>query len=142
MDGPAHALFLGSGEFGVPILDALAAWPGVRLAGVVTTPARPAGRDARLRPTPVALRAVALGLEPLTPDRLRDPALATEDKHAEMSLRRIKVIAISTMWAAIAVSAVVLRERWAIALAVIALGVVGTWYILTRVPTKPDADLS
>jgi hypothetical protein len=56
--------------------------------------------------------------------------------------RRIKVIAISTMWAAIAVSAVVLRERWAIALAVIALGVVGTWYILTRVPTKPDADLS
>ncbi len=56
--------------------------------------------------------------------------------------RRIKVIAISTMWAAIAVSAVVLRERWAIALAVIALGLVGTWYILTRVPTKPDADLA
>ncbi len=74
MGGPAPALFLGSGEFGVPILDALAAWPGVRLAGVVTTPARPAGRDARLRPTPVALRAAALGLEPLTPERLRDPA--------------------------------------------------------------------
>ena len=56
--------------------------------------------------------------------------------------RRIKVIAISTMWAAIAVSAVVLRERWAIAFAVIALGLVGTWYIVARVPTKPDADLS
>jgi len=52
--------------------------------------------------------------------------------------RRIKVIAISMMWTAIAISAIVLRERWAIALGVVALGVVGTWYIVGRVPTKPE----
>ncbi|MFN8622583.1 MAG: methionyl-tRNA formyltransferase [Chloroflexota bacterium] len=69
-----RTVFLGSGTFAVPILDALAAFPGVRLVGVVTTPARPAGRDAALRPTPVAVRAAALDLPLLTPDRLRDPA--------------------------------------------------------------------
>ena len=52
--------------------------------------------------------------------------------------RRIKVIAISMMWTAIAISVIVLRERWAIALGVAALGVVGTWYIVGRVPTKPE----
>lgn len=52
--------------------------------------------------------------------------------------RRIKVVAISTMWAAITISAVVLRDRWPIAAAVGVLGVIGTWYIVARVPTKPD----
>lgn len=69
-----RTVFLGSGDFAVPILDALAAWPGVQLVGVVTTPPRPAGRDATLRPTPVGIRAAELGLPVLTPDRLRDPA--------------------------------------------------------------------
>lgn len=71
---PARTVFLGSGDFAVPILDALVAWPGVLVVGVVTTPPRPAGRDATLRPTPVAVRAAALGLSLQTPDRLRDPA--------------------------------------------------------------------
>lgn len=70
---PARTVFFGSGEFAVPILDALAAWSGVRLVGVVTTPPRPAGRDAALRSTPVADRAGAMGLPVLTPDRLRGP---------------------------------------------------------------------
>jgi methionyl-tRNA formyltransferase len=69
---PARTVFFGSGEFAVPILDALAAWPGVLLVGVVTTPPRPAGRDAVLRSTPVAERAAILGCPVLTPDRLRD----------------------------------------------------------------------
>jgi methionyl-tRNA formyltransferase len=71
---PVRTIFLGSGEFAVPILDALAEWPGATIVGVVTTPARPAGRDGAPRPTPIALRAEALGLPVLTPDRLRDPA--------------------------------------------------------------------
>lgn len=71
---PARTVFLGSGDFAVPILDALVAWPGVLLVGVITTPARPAGRDGALRPTPVAVRAASLGVPVLTPDRLRDPA--------------------------------------------------------------------
>ena len=54
MAGRPGALFMGSGTFAVPILDALARSPDVRLVGVVTAPPRPAGRDAVLRPTPVA----------------------------------------------------------------------------------------
>lgn len=73
-DAPVRTIFLGSGDFAVPILEALAGWPGASLVAVVTTPPKPAGRDARLRPTPVAERAAALGLPLLTPDRLRDPA--------------------------------------------------------------------
>lgn len=52
--------------------------------------------------------------------------------------RRIKAIAISMMWTAIAVSAVLLRDRWAIGIGVAMLGIVGTWYIVARVPTKPE----
>jgi methionyl-tRNA formyltransferase len=70
---PARVVFFGSGPFGVPILEALAGDPRVRVAEVVSTPPRPAGRSARPRPTPVAERARALGLPVLEPDRLRDP---------------------------------------------------------------------
>jgi methionyl-tRNA formyltransferase len=69
-----RTVFLGSGDFAVPILDALAAWPGARLVGVVSTPPRPAGRSGTLRPTPVAVRAGELGIPLLLPERLRDAA--------------------------------------------------------------------
>lgn len=75
MTGPVRAVFLGSGDFAVPILDALAADPSVVLAGVVTTPARPAGRARTPQETPVARRAAALDVPTLTPDRLRDPVV-------------------------------------------------------------------
>ena len=72
-------VFIGSGAFAVPVLDALAAAPEVRLAGVVTAPARPAGRGERLRPSPVAARASALGIGPiLEPPRLRAPSAIAE----------------------------------------------------------------
>lgn len=71
---PVRTVFFGSGDFAVPILDALVAWPGAAIVGVVTTPARPSGRDRALRPTPVAIRAATLGLPVLTPVQLRDPA--------------------------------------------------------------------
>jgi methionyl-tRNA formyltransferase len=70
---PARALFLGSGAFAVPVLDALARTPAVGLQAVVTTPARPAGRDGAPRPSPVGIRASELGLPVLTPVRLRAP---------------------------------------------------------------------
>lgn len=66
-------MFLGSGEFAVPILEALVAAPEVELVGVVTTPPRPVGRDAVITPTPVERRARGLGAYVLTPERLRDP---------------------------------------------------------------------
>ncbi len=73
MTSPTRVVFLGSGEFAVPILDALATSPAVELVGVVTTPPRPAGRARELRPTPVAERAAELGVPLLLPERLRDP---------------------------------------------------------------------
>jgi methionyl-tRNA formyltransferase len=82
MDGPAagrpRTLFLGSGAFAVPILDALARFADVELVGIVTAPPRPAGRDRALRPTPVADAAATLGLPVLTPARLRDQASLAE----------------------------------------------------------------
>ena len=65
-------VFLGSGGFAIPILDALASSGDVRIVGVVTGPPRPAGRGERTRRTPVAQRAEVLGISPvLEPLRLR-----------------------------------------------------------------------
>ena len=78
--GPAgssrvRTVFLGSGAFGRESLVRLAEHPDVTLVGVVTAPARPAGRQARPKATPIELSASDLGVAPiLTPERLRDPA--------------------------------------------------------------------
>ncbi len=69
-----RAVFLGSGTFAVPALEALASASACDLAGVITAPPRPAGRGGRPSPTPVGERADALGLAILMPERLRDPA--------------------------------------------------------------------
>jgi methionyl-tRNA formyltransferase len=66
-----RTVFFGSGSFAVPILDALAAIPGVRVELVVSAPDRPVGRKAILTPTPVAARAGELGLPLLQPGRVR-----------------------------------------------------------------------
>ncbi len=72
---PVRTVFIGSGGFGVPALRVLAAHPSVDLVGVVTAPARVAGRKRQLTGTPIARAAAEGGLGPvLTPGRLRDPA--------------------------------------------------------------------
>jgi methionyl-tRNA formyltransferase len=70
---PARTVFLGSGGFGVPILDALAAAGNLHLVGVVSAPDRPSGRHGELTAVPVASRARALGLPLLQPARIRSP---------------------------------------------------------------------
>jgi methionyl-tRNA formyltransferase len=70
---PARTVFFGSGGFAVPILEALLDAPEIHLAAVVTAPDRPVGRDARLMPPPVGLRAAEAGLQLLQPERLRSP---------------------------------------------------------------------
>jgi methionyl-tRNA formyltransferase len=75
---PARTLFFGSGSFAVPIFDALARLPTARIVGVVTAPDRPAGRSRTLTATPVAERAVALGLPILRPGRVRAPEALAE----------------------------------------------------------------
>lgn len=78
MTPPTRVVFLGSGGFAVPTLDALAASPDVALVSVVSTPPRPAGRRAELRATPVAAHAAELGLPVLLPEQLRHPAVASQ----------------------------------------------------------------
>jgi methionyl-tRNA formyltransferase len=51
---PPRTVFLGSGAFAVPVLAMLARHPRATLAGVVTSPRRPAGRGQEVLPSPVA----------------------------------------------------------------------------------------
>jgi len=67
-----RVIFMGTPEFSVPALEALAAQHQV--ACVYSQPPRPAGRGKELRKSPVHQRAEALGLPVRTPARLRDPA--------------------------------------------------------------------
>ncbi|MEO8625509.1 MAG: methionyl-tRNA formyltransferase [Candidatus Limnocylindrales bacterium] len=70
MIDPVRTVFLGSGAFAVPVVEALRALPGVELAAVVTAPTRPGSRG---RPTdpPVAEWAKENELPMLRPERLR-----------------------------------------------------------------------
>jgi methionyl-tRNA formyltransferase len=68
---PARAIFLGSGAFAVPILDALVEAPEIELVGVVSAPDRPVGRSGIVTAVPVATRARTLGRPLLQPERVR-----------------------------------------------------------------------
>ncbi len=57
-----RVLFCGSGKFAVPSLQAVAR-TGHELVGVITQPARPAGRGGKLRPTPLSDAASSAGLK-------------------------------------------------------------------------------
>lgn len=70
-------VFAGSSDFAVLSLESLARGPWA-LIGVLTRPDRPAGRSRRPAPTPVRVRAEALGLPVLTPRTLRDPQSQAE----------------------------------------------------------------
>ena len=63
--------FMGTPDFAVPTLDALAA-AGHEIGAVYTQPPRPAGRGKAPRPSPVQARAEALGLKVRSPISLRD----------------------------------------------------------------------
>ncbi|MEL7285349.1 MAG: methionyl-tRNA formyltransferase, partial [Pseudomonadota bacterium] len=62
--------FMGSPDFAVPVLAALAE-AGHEIACVYSQPPRPAGRGKKLRPTPVHQWAEAQGLEVRTPRSLK-----------------------------------------------------------------------
>jgi methionyl-tRNA formyltransferase len=67
-------VFLGTPDFAVPSLAALAGHPEVTAVGVVTQPDRRAGRGQVMRPSPVKQHAEALGLPVFQPESLRDEA--------------------------------------------------------------------
>jgi len=69
-----RVIFMGTPDFSVPILDALAAKH--EIAAVYSQPPRPAGRGKKDRPSPVQTRAIALGLPVHTPVSLRSETAA------------------------------------------------------------------
>ncbi|KIN62321.1 Methionyl-tRNA formyltransferase [Sulfitobacter noctilucicola] len=70
-------VFMGTPEFSVTVLDALVD-AGHEIAAVYCQPPRPAGRGKKDRPTPVHVRADALGLEVRHPVSLKTPEAQAE----------------------------------------------------------------
>jgi methionyl-tRNA formyltransferase len=62
-----RTVYLGTSEFAVDVLDAVAATPH-RPVLVVTRPDRPRGRGRKVQPPPVSERAALLGIKTLQPD--------------------------------------------------------------------------
>lgn len=75
---PLRIAFAGSGAFGLPTLERLAALGEIVL--VVSAPPRPAGRGLAPTPTPIAAAAAAMGL----------PRLETADLNEPTSLARLR----------------------------------------------------
>jgi methionyl-tRNA formyltransferase len=69
----ARVLYTSTPEFGVPTLRLLATDRRFEVAGVVTQPDKPAGRGLKLRPPPVKVASLELGLPVLQPSSLRTP---------------------------------------------------------------------
>ena len=74
-----NLVFMGTPEFSVPALDALAA-AGHRVLAVYTQPPRPAGRGQKEQPSPVQRAAEAHGIAVRAPNSLRDAAAEAEFK--------------------------------------------------------------
>ena len=70
-----RVVFLGTPTAAVPSLDAIVR-AGHDVPLVVTQPDRPAGRSKALRPSPVKLRALSLGLPVIQPEKVRAPEFA------------------------------------------------------------------
>ena len=70
-------IFMGTPDFSVPVLDALVT-AGHDIVAVYCQPPRPAGRGKKDRPSPVQVRAEALGLEVRHPVSLKTEAAQAE----------------------------------------------------------------
>lgn len=69
---PLRLIFMGTPDFAVPTLRALADH-GHEIAAVYTRAAKPSGRGLKLQPTPVEVQATRLGIPVLTPATLKTP---------------------------------------------------------------------
>ncbi|TVR03146.1 MAG: methionyl-tRNA formyltransferase [Deltaproteobacteria bacterium] len=81
-----RVVFMGTPEFAVPSLEALAATPLGEVVLVVSQPDRPARRGRKVTPPPVARRARELGLPIFQPETLRceDAFSLLRDQHADL----------------------------------------------------------
>ena len=67
---PLRLIFMGTPDFAVPTLRALAEH-GHEIVAVYTRAAKPSGRGMKLQPTPVEQEARRLGIQVLTPKTLK-----------------------------------------------------------------------
>jgi methionyl-tRNA formyltransferase len=74
---PLRLIFMGTPEFAVPTLRALAE-RGHEIVAVYTRAAKPAGRGMKLQPTPAEQEARRLGIAVLTPTTLKTPEAEAE----------------------------------------------------------------
>ena len=72
-----RVVFMGTPDFAVPCLEAIVA-AGYEVCGVVSQPDRPKGRGKKLAPSPVKAAALAMGLEVVTVERVKDPAFLVQ----------------------------------------------------------------
>jgi methionyl-tRNA formyltransferase len=76
---PLKIIFMGTSEFAVPSLDALAGDSNVHeVVAVVTQPDRPKGRSGKPAPPPVKEAALRHGLTVLQPERVKDKGFVGE----------------------------------------------------------------
>ena len=68
---------MGTPDFAVPCLKAIVD-AGYEVCGVVSQPDRPKGRGKKLAPSPVKAAALAMGLEVVTVERVKDPAFLVQ----------------------------------------------------------------
>jgi methionyl-tRNA formyltransferase len=87
-------VFAGTPDAAVPSLEALAA-SSHEVVAVVTRPDAPAGRGRSLVPSPVRVRAEALGIPVLTPATARDPGF--HDRLCELAPDACPVVAYGTI---------------------------------------------
>ena len=78
-------LFMGTPDFAVPSLRALAASQH-QIVAVVTNPDRPKGRGRRLASPPIKMAAEALGLQVVQPETLKGPQVAAQLRGFEADL--------------------------------------------------------
>jgi len=71
-------IFMGTAELSCASLEMLARHPQFQIAGVVTQPDRPKGRELKPQPSPVKSLALKLGLPVLQPARARDEKFIAE----------------------------------------------------------------
>jgi len=71
-NGKWRIVFMGTPEFAVPSLSALAD-SGEEIVAVMTQPDRPRGRGRKLSPSPIKVLAEKLGLPVWQPEKIRDP---------------------------------------------------------------------
>lgn len=78
MPSKIKIVFMGTPDFAVPALKALAADPRFKIVGVFTQPDRPVGRKQQLTPPPVKKAALELNLPIFQPEKIKQEAAQLE----------------------------------------------------------------